>query len=303
MVVDSHLHLIRRENFDEETYRRLELSLPQDTLIEDLVGWLKTAGVTRAVAMGQDMSRVWGTSFGEEYVREVATKYPDFFVALASLEPLDEYNRFNRAAFEYFKTAIQEFGFKGVLLTPPYGQYYSNDRNVYPFYQEAEEMGVVVQFHHSAQAGPAILAPTKYADMFTLNDIIIDFPALKIIVEHIGYPWSEHLFVLMANDKNLWTDLAMMYARPMKTVWSLVLAKEYGVIDRVMYASDYVSYDYDLFSSDPSRDFEQWIEFVRVGMNEICSRCGWPLFSDDEIEGILWKNANRLYGLDLEAAS
>ncbi len=168
-----------------------------------------------------------------------------------------------------------------------------------PFYEEALQHNVVVQYHHSAQMGPAILAPTKYADLLNLNDVIVDFPDLKIVVEHIGYPWSEHLFILMANDKNLWTDLAMMYERPMKTVWSLVLAKEYGVIDRVMYASDYVCYNYDLFSENPSNDFKRWINFVESGMNDICKKCGWPTFSDDEIEGILGKNAARLYGLSL----
>ena len=218
MTVDSHLHLIRKKNFDRDTYRRLKLDLPEDTNIEDLVGWLKDAGVVKAVAMGQDMSRIWKTTFGEEYVLEVVKKYPDFFIGLASVEPIDPYNRFNQTAFDYFERAITEYGLKGVLLTPPYGQYYSNDKTAYPFYETAQKHNVVVQFHHSAQMGPAILAPTKYADLFRLNDVIIDFPDLKIVIEHIGYPWSEHLFILMANDKNLWTDLAMMYERPMNVV-------------------------------------------------------------------------------------
>jgi len=297
MIIDSHLHLIRKKNFDAETYKQLNLRLPEDTELDDLVGWFKEAGVVRAVAMGQDMTRIWNTTFGEEYVREALQRYPDFFIGLASLEPMDKANRFHQKAFEYFKSAIEEYGFRGVLMTPPYGQFYSNDKVVYPFYEKALEYDVVVQFHHSAQMGPAILAPTKYADPYRLNDLIVDFPDLKIVVEHIGYPWSEHLFILMANDKNLWTDLAMMYDRPMKVAWSLVLAKEYGVIDRVMYASDYVCYSYDCFSDKPANDFKRWIEFVRTGLNEICERCGWPVFTQDEIDGILGKNANRLYNL------
>lgn len=297
MVIDSHLHLIRKKNFDKETFNRLNMKLPEDTPLEDLVSWLKDAGVSKAVVMGQDMTRILKTTFGEEYVLEAIKKYPDFFVGLASLEPIDVCNRFNQEAFDYFKKAITEYGLKGVLLTPPYGQYYSNDKTVYPFYEKALEYDVVVQFHHSAQMGPAVLAPTKYADLFRLNDVIVDFPDLKIVVEHLGYPWSEHLSILMANDKNLWTDLAMMYDRPMKVAWSLLLAKEYGVIDRVMYASDYVCYNNGVFSDKPANDFKRWINFVKTGLNKICERCGWPLFSQEEIEGILWKNANCLYKL------
>ena len=297
MVIDSHMHLIRKKNFDKETYNRLNMKLPEDTPLENLVSWLKEAGISKAIVMGQDMTRIWKTTFGEKYVLEAVKRYSDFFVGLASIEPIDAYNRFNKEAFEYFEKAITEYGLKGVLLTPPYGQYYSNDKTVYPFYEKALEYDVVVQFHHSAQMGPAILAPTKYADLFRLNDVIVDFPDLKIVVEHLGYPWSEHLFVLMANDNNLWTDLAMMYDRPMKIAWSLVLAKEYGVIDRVMYASDYVCYNYDVFSDQPAEDFKRWINFIKKGLNKVCEECGWPLFSQEEIEGILWKNANRLYKL------
>jgi predicted TIM-barrel fold metal-dependent hydrolase len=297
MIIDSHMHLIQRKNFDADTFKRLDMRLPKDTPLDDLVGWMKEAEVERAVAMGQDMTRIWNTTFGEEYVREAIKRYPDFFIGLASVEPMDKYNRFNQKNFEYFERALEEYGFRGVLLTPPYGQYYSNDKTAYPFYELALKHDAVVQFHHSAQMGPAILAPTKYADMFRLNDLIVDFPDLKIVVEHIGYPWSEHLFILMANDRNLWTDLAMMYERPYKLVWSLVLAKEYGVIDRVMYASDYVCYDYDLFSKNPANDFKRWINFIKTGMNDICEKCGWPLFTKDEVEGILWKNVSHLYRL------
>jgi len=299
MVIDSHMHLIRRKYFDEETYNRLQLKLPTDTDIDDLVKWMKEAGVVKAVAMGQDMTRIWNTTFGEDYVFEVYKKYPDFFIPFASVEPLDKANRFNKEAYEYFVRAVDEYGAKGLLLTPPYGQYMSNDKTVYPFYEFAQERGIVVQYHHSAQMGPAILAPTKYAQMVNLNDVIIDFPDLKLVVEHIGYPWSENLFVLMTNDKNLYTDLAMTYKRPMWLTWNLVLAKEYGVIDRVMYASDFVATNYDLFSANPAEDFKEWINFVRFGLNEICTRCGWPTFTEEEIEGILFKNAARLYNIEI----
>ena len=300
MIIDSHAHLIKKKNFDVETYTKLGMKLPEDTPLENLVGWLKSAGVKKAVVMGQDMTRIWKTNCGEEYVLEAHRQYPDFLIPLASVEPMDEANRFHKANFEYFQKTVNEYGFRGVLMTPPYGQFNSNDKTVYPFYEFAQEKGVVVQFHHSAQMGPAILAPTKYASMFNLNDIIIDFPDLTFIVEHLGYPWSEHLFVLMANDKNLWADLAMTYDKKIWVTWNLVLAKQYGVIDRIMYASDYFATSYDVISSEPDKDFKRWINFIKTGLNEICTNCGWPLFTQDEIDGFLWKNAARLYNIKID---
>ena len=298
MIVDSHLHLMQKKNFDVETNRKLGMKIPDDTPLPKLVSWLKEAGVEKAVVMGQDMSRIWKTSFGEDYVLKAQTAYPHFFLALASVEPLNEANSFNQIAYDHLCESVEEHGFRGVLLTPPYGQYNSNDRTAYPFYKFAQEAGIIVQFHHSAQIGPSILAPTRYASMFNLNDIMIDFPGMKIVVEHLGYPFSEHLFVLMANDKNLWADLAMTFVRPTWLAWNLVLAKEYGVVDRIMYASDYVAAGYDLLSQNPAEDFRSWIDFLRRELNRICDNAGWPTFSKKEIEGFLGGNAARLYGLE-----
>ncbi len=297
MIIDSHMHLIRKKNINLEAFEKLRLRVPEDTELDSLIGWLKSNDIKKAVVMGQDMSKVWKTTFGEDYLLESYRKYPDFLIPLASLEPIDEVDRFNKNAFEYFEKSIMEYGFRGLLLTPPYGQYYSNDRKVYPFYQKAQELNVVVQFHHSAQKGPAILAHLKYANLSNLNDIIIDFPDLKIVIEHLAYPYSEQLFVLMNNSKNLWTDLAMTFERTTWLAWNLVLAKEYGVIDRIMYGSDYVAYNYDYYSKKPADDFKKYIDFIKNGLNNVCKKCGWPTFSIEELEGLLGKNAACLYKL------
>ena len=295
MIVDSHLHLMQKKNFDLGLWKGIDVGIPEDTDINNLVTWLKQAGVERAVVMGQDMSRIWNTNMGEDYVVECVRKYPNFLIGLCSIEPLDKFNKFNQPGFDHFKKSITENGMKGVLLTPPYGQYNSNDRNCYPFYEEAVQHNVVVQYHHSAQIGPAILCPTKNANLFNLNDVILDFPDLKIIIEHIGYPWSNHLFVLMSGDENLWADIAMMTVRPYYTTWHLVMAKEFGVLDRIMYASDFVAPSFSGYSDFPQNDFQSYIEYVQEDLNKICKKCGWPIFKDQEIEGILGENAKRLY--------
>ncbi len=133
MIIDSHMHLIRKKNFDIKTFDSLRMKVPEDTDIKDLINWMKKAGVNKAITMGQDMTRIWNTTFGEDYVLECIKKYPEFFIGLCSVEPLDKANRLNQTAFDYFKKSITEDIFKGVLFTPPYGQFYSNDRNCYPF--------------------------------------------------------------------------------------------------------------------------------------------------------------------------
>lgn len=296
MVIDSHMHLIRLKNFDKDIYQKV-YGLPNETDLDQLVGWYKEAGISHVVCMGQDMRRLWNTSFGDEYVIEAYRRYPKLFIPFASLEPLERSNNFNQAAYDELERAIEEDHIRGVLMTPPYGQYKSNDKCAYPFYQLIQKKGIVLQYHHSAQMGPAIFAPTPYAKLENLNEVIIDFPDLKVVVEHLGYPWSEQLFVLMTNCPQMYTDLAMTYGRPRWMAWQLVLAREYGVLDRVMFASDYVSYSYDYFSDNPANDFKSWINVVRYGLNEINKQSGWPLLTDEEVDSILYRAAKKLYNL------
>ena len=297
MIIDAHAHLLQKKNFDREVWKRLKMPVPEDTAISQFIEWLDEVGIDKAIIMGQDMTRIWHSSCGEDHILEATRSYPNKLIALASVEPLNSHNRLNVSALEYFEQAVKENGFRGLLLTPPYGQYYSNDRRVYPFYQLAQEMNVIIQFHHSAQAGPTILAPQKFASLELLNDVIIDFPDLKINIEHLGYPNCEQLFTLMVSDSNLYADTAMLYYRPLLLTWYLEMAKEYDVINRIMYASDYWVAGQGVFSNNPAKDMIGWINVLKYEVNKIAQSSGWPLFSQQEIEGILWKNAAEFHDL------
>lgn len=293
-IIDSHVHLLEEKNFDVELWKENNIEPPKNTPIKNLINWLKEVGVIKAVIMGQDMTRIWNSSCGEKYLYEIYKKYDDFFIPLMSLEPVDKTGKLNKKAFNYLNNSFSK-GFRGILLTPPYGQYHSNDRRIYPFYEIAEENNLIIQFHHGTTLfGPNILGHLKYANFLDLNDVLIDFPKLKFVIEHLGLPWTEQIFVLMVNNRNIYTDLAQLYDQKFSTAWRLVLAKEYGVLDRIMYASDY----WVKFSENPQEDMKRWINYIKLDLNDICKKSNWPTFEDDEIEGILWKNASRLYGLN-----
>lgn len=296
MIIDAHMHLAESCGFSAKTYGRYGMSFPKETTdVDFLVESYRKAGITKAVAMGQAMRRIFDTSFGEEYVMACYEKHPDFFIPFCSVEAVDKSGRFNKKDYEYLKSAVLEHGCRGVLMAPPFSHYHSNVNAAYPFYEFADEHGIVVQFHHSAQIGKAILAPAEYTSLYDLNEIILDFPNLRINVEHLGYPWAEQLFTQMATDENLFTDLAMCYDRKISTVWNLVLAKEYGVIGQVMFATDFVACNFDCFGPDPGADVSRWITYVTSEINQICRASGWTEFTEEELDGILYKNAARLH--------
>ena len=84
--------------------------------------------------------------------------------------------------------------------------------------------------------------------------------------------------------------------RPQILAWYLMMAKEYDVIDRVIWGSDYDVFWYDDY------DFSGYIKkvqgetgWLQTELNKICERSGWPTLSDKEIDGVVGGNARRLW--------
>ena len=81
-----------------------------------------------------------------------------------------------------------------------------NDPRMWPFYEKACELGVPLTIH----TGMAYVMPqpTKYTLPILLDDILIDFPDLKIIAYHMGWPYHEELFGLAGKHKNLYVSMS-----------------------------------------------------------------------------------------------
>lgn len=180
-----------------------------------------------------------------------------------------------------------------MLLTPPYGHYYSNDKRVYPFYEKAVELDIPIYFHHSHMFGSPKNCPLKYARIWLLDNITIDFPDLRFNVEHMGYPWTEELLAIMARSPNVYTDIAMFInpyggtGRRLLLARNLNMAREYGVFDRVFYGSDYVGENIDEYISLLKRE----TTYIKEGLNSDMAKLGYPPLSQQQIQGLLSKNA------------
>jgi predicted TIM-barrel fold metal-dependent hydrolase len=73
----------------------------------------------------------------------------------------------------------------------------------------------------------------------------------------------------------------------MELAWHLVLAKEYDLMDRVMWGTDY-----------PCCNPKSFVNWMQKDLNEIAKKCGWPTFSEQEINQMLGGNAAEFLGLE-----
>ena len=98
-------------------------------------------------------------------------------------------------------------GARGLKIHAIHGFFYANDQRLYPIYEKCQGEGLPVMFH----AGTTLFkgAKMRYADPYTFDDVISDFPDMKIILCHGGRGFWYHIAEFMVKSfRNVYIDLS-----------------------------------------------------------------------------------------------
>ena len=108
------------------------------------------------------------------------------------------------------KEAFEEqlsLGAEGLKLQPVHGFFYANDSRLYPIYAKCEKEHLPVMFH----AGTSLFKGSKmrFADPYTFDDVISDFPDLTVILCHGGRGFWYHIAEFMVKRfGNVFIDIS-----------------------------------------------------------------------------------------------
>jgi len=109
-------------------------------------------------------------------------------------------------------------GAKGLKIHPIHGFFYANDRALYPVYEKCEREGLPVMFH----AGTSLFkgAKMRYSDPYTFDDVISDFPNMKVILCHGGRGfWYQIAEFLVKNFENVYIDISGLPPKNLLKYW------------------------------------------------------------------------------------
>jgi hypothetical protein len=93
--------------------------------------------------------------------------------------------------------------FSMVRVMPLSTQVPINDARHYPVYQVCEELGLPVGIN-AGIPGPRVRSRVQHPDL--LEDVLIDFPDLVVVVAHMGHPYEELLMNYMRKWPNLYVS-------------------------------------------------------------------------------------------------
>jgi hypothetical protein len=167
----------------------------------------------------------------------------------------------------------------------PYAGKPLNDPVLFPYYEICERAGVPV-FFHTGLDGPEpqrLVSPAfriELGDPLLLQDVVIRFPKLKIVIMHMGWPFFDHALYMLYAYPNVLVDVAVV---------DWILGK--AVFERMLReAIDTVGNDRILFGSDQM----VWPQMITPAVAAI--RDG-KFLSEDDKRRILWENAAALFGI------
>ncbi|MBI3698274.1 MAG: amidohydrolase [Acidobacteria bacterium] len=281
MIVDCHTHVWEHpahicDQFIEdakavagEGYKNITVDLDKH--------WEAMHGVDRAIVLGFRARHV-GVLVPNEYVAAYVRRHPEKLVGFCSVDPHDA------DAVEQLDHAVKNLGLRGLKLGPIYQNMHPSDWRFQRVLRRAEELEIPILIHQGTTFCSNVTL--EVADPVLLQPIALEFPRLRMVIAHLGHPWIDDTLVLIRKHRNLYSDISALHYRPWQFYNALVTAMEYGVLDRLLFGSDY-----------PFTTPAATIEALR-NINRITEGTGLPRLPMAKMEELMQRDTLRLLGVD-----
>ncbi len=207
-------------------------------LIQDddtIIAELDEVNVVRTLITGFDETTTAGGRFiSNEAVAAVAERQPGRFLPFAGADIMQ-----GEKALDEVEYWVKERGFVGLSLRPFMIDRPADDRHYYPFYAKCIELGIPVSVH--ASANWTTVRPSELGHPRHFDRVACDFPELKLILSHAGYPWVLEACLLAWKHPNLYLELAAhrpKYFTAVGAGWEPLLRYGQSTIqDKVLYGT------------------------------------------------------------------
>jgi len=238
--------------------------------VAEVVEDLDKHDVQVAVVTGRDCETTYAAKSNNPSVVEFVNMFPNKFIGFAGLDPHK-----GMRAIEELKDFVENKGLRGAAIDPYLAQIYVNDAKYYPIYAKCCELNVPLVI----TTGPATLVPNAVIDHVApryIDFVARDFPELKIVISHGGYPWVNEMIIVAQRNANVYLELSEYEFFPQSEAY--MHAVNTIISDKVIYAS-----------AHPFVDFRDALENYKK----------LPL-TEDVREKVMFKNAAKILGIDIE---
>ena len=216
-----------------------------------------------------------------QYVADYVRRYSSKLIGFAGIDPTDA------NCIDELARAQEEMGLKGVTISPALQDFHPCDMRAMKLYDACIRRGMPVLFEQNHRSPAAKL---EFARPLLLDEVAREFPDLRIVVSHLGFPWIHETVVLLAKHRNVFADIAGLLRHPWLSYTALMPAYEYDVIDKLLFGSDF-----------PYRCPTECIESL-YSINQISMGTNLAAIPREKLRGIVERDALSLLGISSPAS-
>ncbi len=187
--------------------------------------------VDKSIVLGFK-SRYLSAEIPNLFVSNYVRQHPDKLIGVAGVDPTNL-----SEAMSDLEQAHEEYGMKAITVSPAAQDFHPADSRAMQVFSEAaslEKPVFVDQGVHFAAA-----SKMEFARPALLDEVARELPQLKIVIAHLGYPWIDECVVLLGKHPNVFADISALLHRPWQAYNALLTAHQYGVIDKLLFGSDF----------------------------------------------------------------
>lgn len=185
------------EPFLESLRRWAGGSIPADIPPESTIAAMDEGGV------GTGLVAAWwgphGPLIENDQVAALVRQFPGRLIGVASVDlarPME--------AVRELRRCVRQLGFRALRIVPWLWNLPPDDRRYYPLYAECVELDIpfCLQVGHT---GP-LCESEPGRPIPHLDRVALEFPELRIVGGHIGYPWTAEMIALATKYPNVYID-------------------------------------------------------------------------------------------------
>jgi uncharacterized protein len=234
MVVsgDVHTHVWAPEHVSAEFLADLVRAWPEATGLD--AGYEAHARhaeqVGRAVVLAFD-ARHAGLVVPDEFVAEYVARDEARLVGFCSVDPS------RPDAVPRLERAVRVLGLRGLKLAPTYQNVDPVSAAALALFEAADSLDVPVLIHQGVTfVRSSVMA---FALPRQIDEIALRFPRLRIVIAHLGHPWTAECVAVVRKHPNVFADVSALAPRPFQFRNALIEAGEYRTADKLLFGTDW----------------------------------------------------------------
>ena len=275
-AIDVHVHPSTR-GLDRDACGYFKRDLNEVPATEEAFAALFARHDVKALLIGWHPSTVkGGTRNTNEYVIDLVARYPDVFVGVLAALDMDGAN-LNEVA-KYAEDLLKIPAVKGFKFHPPDQGFYPSDRKYHGIWEVLQAGNKPVMFHvgftvlgANTDGGKGIAL--DYGRPIHLDTLARNFPRMKIVAAHPGWPWQEELLAVLTHKKNVHVDTSGYLAEQLPEIFQRAIRGR--LQDKALFGTDFPYVD---------------LEKALLSLEKLA-------LSDTVKEKIVLSNARALFGL------